>query len=542
VEAGRIDVERGRRLAFYSLLFLAQALDESGSGSVLPVLIVTTDMQSVLGHEVPDPARALVLGPALVMPQDVPFLRARVVDLASADWSASSAAVLVTAFLCEAAGNLTQNRVAYRAGFRWVAEMSPLRLEPPESHVTPFRERGVYLITGGLSGIGLAIATHLAGTAQARLVLVTRSGLPTREQWSALVDEADADGSAGPSKDLRERIRGVMALEALGAEVLVAAADVADEAAMRGVLEAARVRFGNLHGVVHAAGLPGVGLLPLKAREAAETVLRPKVEGTLVIDRLLAGADLDFLVLCSSINSAFGWQGTTDYSAANAFQDAFVQAGVARCTKRSIAINWGPWAQTGMAARNAAATGTAGTDAFTRSAIGTTEGVDALRRALLSRQRQVFVSPRPMPELLAEVETLTRRWQNDYRGSSAPVTAADVADSDLSTAHHARPELSSEFSAATTPNERTLCGIWEELLGVRPVGVHDNFFELGGHSLLATRVLAHVQGSFHIRLTLRDVFDAATVKQLVNRIEAAAAPATTGSSGAAEEEREELEF
>ena len=79
-------------------------------------------------------------------------------------------------------------------------------------------------------------------------------------------------------------------------------------------------------------------------------MLRPKVEGTLVIDGLFAGADLDFLVLFSTINTAFGWHGTTDYSSANAFLDAFAQAGVARCSRRVVTINWGTWREVGMAA------------------------------------------------------------------------------------------------------------------------------------------------------------------------------------------------
>src|SRR5690606_16840443 len=164
---------------------------------------------------------------------------------------------------------------------------------------------------------------------------------PPREQWSALL------ANEGTSPAEKKRIGDVLALESLGAEALVVAADAGDEAQMRAALDQAAARFGKLNGVIHAAGLPGIGILPLKQPAQVEAVLRPKVEGLLILDELLAEADLDFLMLCSSVNSAFGWSGTTDYSSANAFLDAFAQSGTARSTSRVLAINWGTWREVG---------------------------------------------------------------------------------------------------------------------------------------------------------------------------------------------------
>jgi NAD(P)-dependent dehydrogenase (short-subunit alcohol dehydrogenase family) len=377
------------------------------------------------------------------------------------------------------------------------------------------RQRGVYLITGGLGGIGLAIARHLAAAVQARLVLVTRNVT-------------------------QERILGVPELESLGAEVLCLAADVADEAAMRGVVETTHTRFGKIHGVVHAAGLGSAGLLPLKTLELAEPVLRPKVEGTLILDRVLAGEELDFLLLSSSMNSVYGFPGSTDYSSANAFQDAFAQSGLARSTKRVLAINWGPWAEVGMAVRHGG---------LGPNAIGTAEGLDALLRALSSRQRQLFVTPIPMSQLLANAAIQTQRWQSEYFGSATAADAATAGDATgtpgIAPTQQTRPELSTAFAAPSTKREQGLCAIWTDLLGVTPVGIDDNFFDLGGHSLLATRILARVQGAFQVRLTLRDVFDAPTVRSMAARIDgvasSSAAPQTVVAA-VEEEEREEIEF
>jgi acyl transferase domain-containing protein/acyl carrier protein len=532
---GAPDPALGRRDGFYSTLYLAQALGDVALAAPLPVLVVSTDMQPVLGAEALRIERSLLIGPVLVMSQDVPNLRARSIDIASADWNARQAPLLAAALVGEAALSSSPNQVAYRSGYRWEQAMAPVRIESPAAEEVPLRQRGVYLITGGLGGLGLAIARHLARTLEARLILTARSALPDRARWSELLEDAETSAA------VKARIRAVQELEQLGAEVLVAAADVADEAAMSEVVATARRRFGTLHGVLHAAGLPGIGILPLKTAEAAEIVLRPKVEGTLVLDRVLAGADLDFLVLFSTINTAFGWHGTTDYSSANAFLDAFAQAGVARCSSRVITVNWGTWREVGMAADLAAQRGDS-EGALMQLAIAPEEGSEALRRALASGLTNVFITPRPMPELIAEVANATRSIQANDAGDAAQ--AVEAAPAQPLSARHERPELDNPYVAPRDPEEEKLAAMWSELLGIQPIGVEDNFFDLGGHSLLATRVLARVQDIFKVRLPMRAIFEAPTVAGLAEHVRTAlwAAEAKSRAVREPEENREEIEL
>ena len=83
-----------------------------------------------------------------------------------------------------------------------------------------------------------------------------------------------------------------------------------------------------------------------------------------------------------------------------------------------------------------------------------------------------------------------------------------------------------------------MVAIWSELLGVDRIGMHDDFLEMGGHSLLATRVLARVEDVLHVRLTLRDVFEAPTIRQLAERV----GERGGGLARADNADREELEF
>src|SRR5690606_29995730 len=130
---------------------------------------------------------SLLVGPVLVMSQDIPLVRARSIDFASTEWSAEQAKKLSAALLTEANDDSTESLVAYRSGYRWTLAMSPLELPAPDADSVPLREQGVYLITGGIGGIGLAIARHLASSRRARLVLTSRSGLPAPEQWDSIL-------------------------------------------------------------------------------------------------------------------------------------------------------------------------------------------------------------------------------------------------------------------------------------------------------------------------------------------------------------------
>jgi len=147
----------------------------------------------------------------------------------------------------------------------------------------------------------------------------------------------------------RQRLRRVRQLEALGAEVMVCQADVADPVALESSIAAVRSRFGRIDGVFHAAGVLGAGAIQRKSREEAQAVLAPKVAGTLELERLLRADDLDFFLLCSSISSLRGVAGQVAYCAANAFLDSFARWSSMSCGRPMTSINWERWTEKGMA-------------------------------------------------------------------------------------------------------------------------------------------------------------------------------------------------
>ncbi|WP_255211058.1 SDR family NAD(P)-dependent oxidoreductase, partial [Methylogaea oryzae] len=194
----------------------------------------------------------------------------------------------------------------------------PVRAPAAAETPPPLKQQGVYLITGGLGGIGLSLARYLAQTVQAKLVLTGRTAPPPREDW------ANYRASRAEDDPLCRQLREIEHIEALGGEVLALGADVCRLQDMEAVLAEAEARFGRIDGIVHAAGLPGDGVIQLKSREAAAAVLSPKVQGSLVVGTLAQRLEgLDFLLFCSSLSSVLGTAaGQIDYCAANAFVDA----------------------------------------------------------------------------------------------------------------------------------------------------------------------------------------------------------------------------
>lgn len=380
------------RRSFYSLLFLAQALGRQRLAEKIEIAVVATGLFRACGDERITPEKATLLGPCKVAPQENPRLGARAIDVL---WPADGAAVdRLLAEICDPRADVG---VALRGDRRYVQAWEPIKLDRTLEEQLPFVERGVYLITGGFGGVGLTIAESLAAGCHARLVLTGRSELPPRESWDAhLAAQPEAEGDAQS-----RAMRAVLRLEALGAEVLVARADVSNLSDMRAAVASAHERFGPdapIRGVVHAAGVPGGGVVQLKDPKVAAAVLAPKLRGARVLEAVLAEEPLDFFVLCSSTIAIYGNFGQVDYCAANSFLDAFAEDLAGRRGINALSINYGAWRDVGMAVHARVPTAAAASAASPGSNEGVSESAGPRLHPLVhalaedSADRKVFLS------------------------------------------------------------------------------------------------------------------------------------------------------
>ncbi len=238
---------------------------------------------------------------------------------------------------------------------------------PFNQAVSPWRDGGVYLITGGFSGLGRVLATHIAAqTRNATLILVGRS-------------------SADPA---------TVATLAREARVLTRQVDVAQMEAVQALVAEIDRDFGRLDGVLHCAGVLRDALLHQKTVAELDAVFAPKVRGTVNLDQATRHLDPATFLLFSSSAGAAGSIGQADYAAANGFMDQYAAVRNERLRAenragQTLSINWPLWQDGGMRPNRETEerlwreTGMA--------AMASATGLDALARALRCGEDQVFV-------------------------------------------------------------------------------------------------------------------------------------------------------
>jgi acyl transferase domain-containing protein len=452
-----------RRRGFFSLAALAHALDEVQPGVPVAIDIVTRGLADVTGDELLDPAQALLVGPCRVIPQECPAVTCRLIDLGSLTLTEAATRLAIET----ATGGL----IAYRGAHRWLQTF--VAVARPAPATSPWRDGGVYLITGGLGGIGFALAQHLVATAKARLVLAGRSA----------PDAAKAEAIA--------RWR------AAGAEVLVVQTDVSRSEAVAALVAQARDSFGTLHGVVHAAGAPGGGLVTEANEDRLQQVMEAKVGGLKALIAALGDAPLDFMLLCSSLSTIAGGLRKVDYVAANAFLDAAAHAAARTAVYPILSVNWDSWRDVGMAADISMPDGVG---------IRPNEGVLACERLLAAPV---------LPQVIVSTLDLSSRLEG-AGGNLLTASMPDAADRGVG---HPRPELATPYVHPDGELEQAIATLWQTMLGLDKVGRHDNFFELGGDSLLGIQLLSKVRSMWVIELHPASFFKQPTVEGLAQLVE-----------------------
>lgn len=493
---------------FYHLLFLAQALDKAEVTQPLQLYVISNESQEVLGNEHLTPEKALSLGPCRVIPQEYSHISARAIDIVLPQQGTHD--FVRQQLLSELQAEADESVVAYRGRYRWVQDFEPVRLARQEQ-TWPLRQEGVYLLTGGLGGVALAIGEYLAEAVQARLILLGRSSFPDRtlwEEWLNTHDEQDRTST---------KIRQLQMLEQKGASVLVVSADVVNEQQMRSVIDEVEHTFGALHGVIHSAAIAGEGVILGKTCEKAASILAPKVQGTRVLEAILKDRQIDFLVLCSSLTAISGGVGQLEYCAANNFLDSFAHYWSATYASRAISIGWGDvWQvggvvdtlQSGVVPHELRAM----REEAIAQGISPQEGFEAFSYLLLNQTpAQMIVSSRDLDTAIHDpLNQFTRERFME-----------EVEKFQRDASMHERPNLLTRYVAPETELQERVVQIWQEVLGIEPIGIDDNFFELGGHSLLGIRLMSRLRAAFDVKLAIRLLFETPTVASLALVIEEA---------------------
>lgn len=489
----------------YSLFYLLRALVIHGMDQDIRITLISEHVSAVTGTEaIVQPENAPLFGLAKAINQEHPGLSCRNIDIDDS-WQVED--LLADMYHLHQG---VSDQVAYRHGQRYTEQFSEVIVAELIDQPVAIKEGGVYLITGGLGGLGLEVAKHLAGKNRIILALVNRTELPERELWDSILLGDD------PDDKLKKRIRGIRAIEELGSTVLYYQADVADEVQMRAVVADLKERHGSVNGIVHGAGIPGDGFLFKRTLEAFNRVVHPKIYGTWLLHHLTKDEPIDFFLNFSSGLSILSEPGHGDYTAANSYLDAFA-AFRNRRGQKTLTINWSTWKETGMAVDY-------GFDheAFFKT-IGTEQALAGLGVILNKQIDRVLIGEFSYnPQFLPLIDRLPFQLSDKIRARSERMMREQglcMVDKPRVVKKGGAVVLVGRDHGTYSYLEKRIADMYYEVLGHSEMHVQDGFFELGGDSVSLKRVYIKLDKEYPGRVKLIDLFSHTSIAALSGFLE-----------------------
>lgn len=480
----------------YGGIFIAQALSHVSPHSTVSWAVITTEVHFVLGNESINLLKNGILGLCRVLPLEDRKIHMCHIDV---DVSISSDTLIrysneiihqVTEnFLCENAKKIPLIS-ALRYKKRWA--LFYRQVDVPDGSFSTFTvNSGVYLITGGLGGMGMAFAKWLCEkNSNITIILLSRMNFPDQREWNNWIENHSSEDS------ISKKIHKLKEIVSMGCSVDIYQVDIADQLRMKEIISQVEKERGMIRGIFHLAGVAGKGVVALKNIDDVKDVLRPKIQGTLVLEELFCLKALDFFVSASSLTAIAGGVGQVDYCAANIFLDNFSEQNSFKFCKKILAINWNAWRSVGMAANIDYSK--IHCQLYAGNSLTPEEGVIILERLLNTTYRQVIVS-RYSPE------NEVKRIRNTFQESQ-------------------EYKIQSLFSLGTLKNRKLnvrdiMKQSWQAVLGIKEINEDASFYACGGDSLSSLDLISLLQKNCGVEISLQDLMQHDTFNTMVNFIE-----------------------
>jgi acyl-CoA synthetase (AMP-forming)/AMP-acid ligase II/NAD(P)-dependent dehydrogenase (short-subunit alcohol dehydrogenase family)/acyl carrier protein len=542
-------LEQAQMRGLYSLLFLAQALLRAqGDAHPVRLLVIASHSQLTAPTDKLTYETSSLPGLLKTIPLELPWLHCRHLDL---EVGAADNSNTVLAELAQPGGD---PEVAYRKGQRLTPALLKVAMSDQAMQEMPLKAGGIYLLTGGLGGIGVHLAHLLLEKYGARLLIVGRTSLPDRSEWSRHLEQ---------ETPVAARLKRYQLLEATGGEVIYRAVDVCDLPGLQAaVAEAEATWAGQLAGVIHLAEAGNLARhwqevdqhqVSAETVQTFETLFRPKVYGTWTLTQLIKQHPQALFIAFSSVTGIFGAATLGAFSAASSFLDGFCLHRRRHAHPQTYCFSWSIWDDLGLSEGN---------PAYARDAaqglgyyvISKTQGLQALLAGLHRPPASLIVgldgcnpnmqrviqgasaNPRQLTAYLtsrdngfapSQLATLTvpdrfgtpSQCQGIWLAEMPLAENGEIDRAQLLALNRQGPKSKARV-APRNEVERQLADIWQELLAAAQIGIYDNFFELGGHSLAAMQLISRIRGAFQVELPLRNLFEEPTVAYLADNIRA----------------------
>lgn len=484
----------------YSVVYLTRAILRTIRDSVEFVLL-TDYAHEVTGEEACiKPANAAFLAVTKSTVTEYSNLRYRCIDIDEA----TDMEIVLDEVLTEH----PSFRVAYRNNQRFTESLTVIEPKQDSIRELEIKQTGVYLITGGTGGLGLQMAIDLGNKGARTICLLARKALPDRSTWKKLLLNGD--------HQLRNLIESILYLEDLGCTILIRNTDVSDMVRMGSILSELKASYGHINGIIHCAGMAGDGFLFNKNMDAFDNVIRPKINGTVVLDALTRGETLDFFILFSSMTALLGGPGQSDYTAANAFLDGYApylrKKGVPAHT-----VNWPGWSEVGMAVDYQVA------DAVTLFRSLETEGAIQALDEIIKYNLSNVIPGQINYDVLQKIggDNLPFRlsaWLKknlDRHISRNNTQRKQVAKQTIT------PEdiqiMGKNDNYTDTENE--VAFRYATVLDLREIDIYESFNSLGGDSIHAMELLKEINVIYPRTIDITDIFTHSSVEELAGLID-----------------------
>lgn len=470
-------------LGFYSLLYLSQAfLELMGEQHALKGLVLTQGTQTITGRERTIPINASIHGACQVINKEYPAFEIRSIDIDSEAFNSQSISFLIDQ-LCLPWDSYFTGRALRQNSF-WELNYQNLTVI---SEKNPFKDNGVYIITGGLGGMALTLCEVIAAHSRnPHLILISKSRSIEEKQWETIIRNID--------HPYYQKINSLIQLKNAGALIHWHQVDINDADSVSSLVDHYKQLLGSFNGLIHAAGVAGGGIIPLKTPTDAEQVLLPKINGTYNLARAFKDIPLDFVVLMSSLVALVGEPGQIDYAAANAGLNAFATSGLFN-SNTVVSINWNTWKDVGMAVNSNNPKDV--TFLNRGNDISSEQGKKLFLKILQSGYSQVVISNYE----LQHHETIIQNYQTNTMTSSTQ-TSRDVL------------QLNNTYCPPQNQVENQLVVLWQNTLGIETVGIDDDFFAIGGHSLNALHIIDKINKKLNSSLSIQQLYKYPTIREL----------------------------
>lgn len=508
------ELEQAKSKGLYSLFRLTKALMLNGYTHEINLALVTEYANRVTPEDkIVNSHSAAAWGLGRVISQEYPNIKLACIDI--------DEVTDMKSIFPELLSNKSSYGIAYRHGKRYEPCLITRNISECKDKEMKLQEEGVYIITGGMGGIGLEIAKHLSSRSRINLALVNRSKMPDEAEWEDILRNSK-------DKKLCNRIKAVKEVKSSGSKVSCYSLDISKEEEVRQLIARLKADFGIINGVIHGAGIAGDGFLIQKDEGILKQVIAPKINGTWLLNEATREEELEFFVVFSSTATLVPSAGQGDYTAANSYLDAFAEYRNIE-GKKTLSINWPAWNETGMAFEHGK------TDAnMLFKAISTKDALDIFDSLISSTATRAYVGElnyKAVSSLKGEIPILVSESIKKEIGKYASINQQEKANADR---YNKDIIIKGIEKAKLSVTQDKIARIWALVFDVNEIDIYSDFFDMGGDSILAAQLIKDIDKSYPDTIGISDIFSSPSVIEISYLIDE-----RTGQAAAKENEEDD---